>query len=274
MGKKMKLGVRAHDYGKHTPTELANILKKEGFQAAQLAIMKAIAGVDDFLAVPEICFEEIQEAFTKNDIEISVLGCYIDPALLDQKDRLAQVAIFEKYLEYSLKVGAKLVGTETSGFAYEEADRKKVYEFLTDSVLRMVDKAEKIGAVVGIEPVASHTLNTPELTFELIQRVNSDHLKIVFDPINLITLNNVKEQEKLWKNCFDAFGKDISVLHLKDFVIKENMMVPTLLGEGLFEYEYLFQWLRKNKPELSILREEINPVTALQDIEFMKKIIV
>ncbi len=269
----MRIGVRAHDYGKNTPKDLAHILSKEGFGAAQLAISKAIIGVNDYLEVTDVHLSDIKEEFEQNNIEISVLGCYIEPSLRDEKERLKQVAIFEKYLEFSLKVNAKLVGTETSRFSYEESDRNNVFHILEDSVLRMIDKAQNIGAFVGIEPVAVHTLNSPELTHKLIQRVNNKHLKIIFDPVNMITLTNMHEQDKLWKDCFQAFGQEINVIHLKDFIVKDGQMIPTLLGEGLLEYEYLFEWLHKNKPDISILREEINPLTASKDIQFMKRIV-
>ena len=41
----MKIGVRAHDYGCHTPKELARILKEAGFECLQLALNKALTGM-------------------------------------------------------------------------------------------------------------------------------------------------------------------------------------------------------------------------------------
>lgn len=43
----MKIGVRAHDYGKMEIEELAEVLHKEGYQAAQLALPKAFKGLNN-----------------------------------------------------------------------------------------------------------------------------------------------------------------------------------------------------------------------------------
>ena len=44
---------------------------------------------------------------------------------------------------------------------------------------------------------------------------------------------------------------------------------PTLLGEGVLDYTAVSAWLHANKPDMYLLREEMNPETARQDIEFM-----
>ena len=44
----MKIGCRAHDYGKHPAQELALILHNAGYQAAQVAVPKAIEGINDY----------------------------------------------------------------------------------------------------------------------------------------------------------------------------------------------------------------------------------
>ena len=44
----MKIGVRAHDYGKMEIERLAAVLHDEGYQAAQLALPKAFSGIDTY----------------------------------------------------------------------------------------------------------------------------------------------------------------------------------------------------------------------------------
>lgn len=266
----MRIGVRAHDYGKHSPLDLAVTLREAGFEAAQLAIPKAIQGIDTFSQITPEVLEDIKISFAKNNIDISVLGCYIEPALLEKTARNEQVGIFLKALEYSKIIGAKLVGTETTHFTYEETKRKEVFELLLDSVLRMIEKAEKIEAVVGIEPVAAHTLDTPELTYQLLEKVKSDKLKIIFDPVNLLTLENIGKQKEVWKVCFEAFGTSIEAVHAKDIILQDNAFKPVVLGEGIVEYTSIFEWLKKHTPDISILREEANPITAHKDISFIK----
>lgn len=44
----MKYGCRAHDYGSFTAQELARTLADQGYNAAQLAMPKAIRGIADY----------------------------------------------------------------------------------------------------------------------------------------------------------------------------------------------------------------------------------
>lgn len=270
----MRIGARAHDYGKHSAYELSKQLREAGFEAAQVAIPKCIEGIENFGQITPAVLEDVRESFQKNNIDISVLGCYIEPSLLEKEARLAQVGNFLKALEYSKVLGAGLVGTETTNFKLEESQRQDVFELLVDSVLRMVEQAEKLDAIVGIEPVAKHTLNTPALTYELLERVKSDKLKIIFDPVNLLTLQNMNDQPKLWKECFEAFGSKIEAVHAKDVIIQDGGFKPVVLGTGIVEYAPIFEWLNTNKTHISILREEVNPVTAAQDIEFLRNGII
>ncbi|WP_070001045.1 sugar phosphate isomerase/epimerase family protein [Cellulosilyticum sp. I15G10I2] len=270
----MRIGVRAHDYGKNTPEGLVTKIKEVGFEAVQLAIPKAISGIDTFDQITPELLKKIHEVFKKSDIELSVFGCYIEPALLDKEARMGQVSRFLKALEYSKTIDALLVGTETTHFTTDESERPKAFEALVDSVQRMVEKAEEIDAIVGIEPVSVHTLNTPELTYKLLQRVKSNHLKIIFDPVNLLTFENSKNQEGLWKECFEAFGAEIEAIHVKNVIIENNAFKHVLLEDGLVDYQFLFNWFNTHKSHVSVLRENADPQTAYRDVAFLKQKIV
>ena len=61
----------------------------------------------------------------------------------------------------------------------------KQFDILTDSVCRLAEQAEKFGVFAAVEPVHVHTMNSPELTYELIRRVASPNLKIIYDPVTV-----------------------------------------------------------------------------------------
>ena len=60
-------------------------------------------------------------------------------------------------------------------------------------------------------------------------------------------------------------------MHIKDFCLDDNRgYVPARLGEGVIEYDTIIQWLRNHKPDMYLLREEMNPKSAREDIAFLK----
>jgi sugar phosphate isomerase/epimerase len=269
----MLIGVRAHDYGRNTPKELVSKLQKDGFEAVQLAIHKAILGVEQFEQITDELLVMIREDFKEGGIAIPVLGCYVEPSLLDKEKRLLEVERFYKGLAYSKVIGARLVGTETTTFVYPEDMRKAAFEGFMDSILRMVERAEKLDATVAIEPVHTHTLNTPELTFKMLQSIKSDKLKIIFDPVNMLSVDRVEDQKLLWKECFEAFGESIETLHIRDMVVENNEKKLVPLGTGIVDHAYLFEWLHQHKPHIAILKEGFDPQTGHLDIAFLNKII-
>lgn len=270
----MKIGARAHDFGRMSESELPKVIKDAGFEAVQLALTKAIIGIDNFSDITYSHIDKIREEFHKNNLEISVLGCYIEPSILDNEKRLKNVEIFKKGIEQAKSLGVSVIGTETTRFDINSEDeREKMFQILKDSVLRMVEKAEKENITIGIEPVADHTLNNASLTRRLLDEVNSDKLKVIFDPVNLILSHTVKDQEKIYNETFNLLGEDILIVHLKDVVIENNEKKWRNIGKGIVNYNFIFSWLNQNKPNIRLLREHVKVDSYEYDLEAIKSFI-
>ena len=87
-----RIGCRAHDYGKLPAAALAATLRAKGYNAAQLAMPRAIAGIEDFSHITDKQLAEIRTAFAAQDVEISVLSCYQDLSAPDADTRLLKNA--------------------------------------------------------------------------------------------------------------------------------------------------------------------------------------
>ena len=61
-------------------------------------------------------------------------------------------------------------------------------------------------------------------------------------------------------------------MHIKDFTLDEKGEYrPALLGEGVIQYETISKWLHENRPDMYLLREEMNPAEAQREIGFLKR---
>lgn len=272
----MKIGLRAHDYGKRSLEELFSKISNDGFHEIQLAIPKAIQGVNSLDDVSEALLESIKVAMQRYDMSIAVFGCYVELGYLDAVERQKQVDRFLKGMDFAKYLGATCIGSETTHFSMDSTneERKIAFEGLVDSVKQIVKKGEEIGLDVAIEPVALHTLNTPELTKELLERVPSERLKIIFDPVNLLTAENIAEQEVLWDRAFECFGHKIIALHMKGTRLNEmGELEKANLQDNVANFKRITSWLKENRPEITVLREEINPEQANADRDFMNELI-
>lgn len=173
----MKIGVRAHDYGKMEIEKLARVLKSEGYHAAQLALPKAFAGIDSYADIMPSHLERIRKAFEENEIEIPVFGCYMDLGNPDPQVRSNAVKTLKQCLAYSREIGAKMVGTET---AYPRLNReeKEIWRpYMMDSIKRVMEEAVRLDVKLAIEPVYWHPLENVDVVLDVMDQIgDEEHL--------------------------------------------------------------------------------------------------
>ena len=96
---------------------------------------------------------------------------------------------------------------------------------------------------------------------------------MIFDASNLLQFPDTTDQKSYWSEWLAQTGKYIDAMHMKDFTLDaEGNYCPALLGEGVIQYETIAQWLHENRPDMYLIREEMNPAAVQRDIAFMKKI--
>lgn len=272
----MYVGLRAHDYGKLPLEELFKRITEDGFHAIQLAIPKAIEGINSLDDVDEKLLEEIKAAMEKYDMAIPVFGCYTELGHRDPVERQKHVDRFLKGMEFAKFLGARCIGSETTNFPLDgsEEDRKEAFEGLVDSVKQIVKKGEEIGLDVAIEPVAKHTLNTPALAKELVERVPSERLKFILDLVNLLTADNIHRQDEILDECFELWGDKIWALHMKGIKLNaEGELEKATFEENEANFGKVIDWVKVNMPETTVLREEIVPGHAKVDYAYMTSLI-
>jgi sugar phosphate isomerase/epimerase len=157
---------------------------------------------------------------------------------------------------------------------------EEAYGALVPVVAELVAEAERFGVIVGIEGVAHHVLNSPRRIKRLIDDVKSANLQIVFDPVNLLSRENYREQDRVMKESFELFGERIAVVHAKDFVAEGEgglKQVRTGAGRGGvsaeagLDYGVLMRWLRERKPGIAILLEEASEGTAEGCMNYLRR---
>lgn len=272
----MKIGIRAHDMERAPLEELVQNINKKGFQCTQLALQKAIDefNVDKEALTPGLAFY-IRDIFRKYNVDIAVLGCYLNMANPDNIERKDTLDTYKAHIRFASLLGCGMVGTETGAvnreYRYEEANHsEKALQILIENLKYVVEYGEKMGVIIGMEPVFFHIVSDIERTYKVIQAVNSPNLQIIFDPVNLLSYQNYKNQEDIMKGAFELFGKDIAAIHAKDFKVEGQEIRSYVSGEGLLNYGLLLSLIKKHKPYIHVLLEDTTPSNVLQTKEFVE----
>ncbi len=276
--KNLNIGVRAHDFSPGTPEQVALELSQYPISCVQLALPKSFPFIEDD---PELLTEAFARrtarAFADQNLQIGVLGCYINPVHPDPASREASLSWFEKHLELAASFGCNIVGTETGS---RNADctfhpdnlTGSAFDDLVESVSRLAATAEKYQVNVGIEGVAyHHIINSPERMAEMLKQVNSPYMKVIYDPVNLYPQIMMAKQEDELDKSFDLFGDAIVAFHSKDFVLNNHNKEGDLpSGTGSMNHHYLLRWIQNNTPDVPVILENTNCNNVSSVLNFMQ----
>ncbi|MCD8121080.1 MAG: sugar phosphate isomerase/epimerase [Clostridiales bacterium] len=275
----MNYGMRCHDICKKGDIDtVLDAVKENGIHQIQLALGKSFAGYNFEAGHYSPGFAHmIADKLKARDIHVAILGCYINPTDPDETRRKASIAKFIEHLKYCKIIGADMVGTETGRYSSDfhvcpETYTETCYNLLLKSMWEIVDAAEKLGVTVGVEAVHDHTLYSPEMMRRFLDDIDSPNVEAIFDPINLISAENYTNQEAVIGRAFDLYGDQISMVHMKDFVMVDGEPQFARVNDGLFHYEPCLKWLKQNKPYITILLESADPKRYDRDVAYLQKI--
>ncbi|EME8244504.1 sugar phosphate isomerase/epimerase [Enterococcus faecium] len=259
----LNITIRGHDLSEvQTIEDLAEKTKEQGIHTLQLALG---------LSFPEIpsgtneinsgMGNYVKRVLEKQEVTVGILSCYINMIHPDLTIREELLTKFEQYLRYASSFGSSMVASETGcvlpEIQYtEENFTDEAFAEAVSVIRRLVKAGEKYQMMVGIEPGLNHPVYSLARVEQLIQAVDSDYLGIILDPTNLITSSDYQEQVQLVEESFERFGEKICAVHLKDFRVEQEKIVPVNLGDGVIEYTKIKEIIMKNRPYLYVVLEE------------------
>ncbi|WP_148248990.1 sugar phosphate isomerase/epimerase [Enterococcus faecium] len=259
----LNITIRGHDLSEvQTIEDLAEKTKEQGIHTLQLALglsfPEILSGTNE---INSGMGNYVKRVLEKQEVTVGILSCYINMIHPDLTIREELLTKFEQYLRYASSFGASMVASETGcvlpEIQYtEENFTDEAFAEAVSVIRRLVKAGEKYQMMVGIEPGLNHPVYSLARVEQLIQAVDSDYLGIILDPTNLITSSDYQEQVQLVEEAFERFGEKICAVHLKDFRVEQEKIVPVNLGDGVIEYTKIKEIIMKNRPYLYVVLEE------------------
>lgn len=256
----MFVGTRGHDFDANSIEELAKKCKEFDIHHIQLALKKSVADFEEGRFTPEYA-RSIGDELRKNDIRVSVLGCYINPSETDEEQLKKNLDFFVENLHYAKYIGADMVGLET-GFVGKTIDIEKnrteeAYQYLLKNMKYLCQEAEKLDVMIGIEGVHCFVIHSPQMMRRLIDDLNSKNVCVIFDPVNYIDLTNFKKQNEIFDKHFELLGDITAVMHLKDYKWDGDTLSYEYPNKGLLNTAELVKKMNSYKPDIPVILEEV-----------------
>lgn len=277
----LSVGVRLHDLPEGTVEERIRMAGKLGFSCIQLPskVLYKSFGINRSGLTHELA-DHLREVLDTNGVQVAVLGCYKNLATPDRQQLTDNFAEYEACLNFAQMLGGCPVGTETGRPNAQNcvADDRMTDEALDafmDGLARVCECAEAVGGQILIEPGWNEIVNTPGRCREVLERVPSPALGVIYDPVSLLHPTIVGEASEQVSRMLHLCGSKIRVLHAKDYEIVDNedqdgwcdgsgsrLVCHGACTCGNFDFEAIAAWAAAARPGIMTVIENSTPSTV------------
>ena len=265
---KANIGLRLHDSKPGTLSERSLSAASQGFRCVHLALSKVLGSgfMDPMVFTPGLA---AHVRSSMNGLDIAVLGCYLNLCTPDESEYARTVEKYVAHLRLAPQISAGVVGTETgnpnTAYRYdpEHSHTDEALEMFIRRVEPVVKAAEKLSALLAIEPVYTHIVSTPKRARRVLDAVASPNLRIIFDPVNLLHPDNLSRRDEVIAEAIELLGKEIDIIHIKDYILREDgKMDSVAAGTGEMDFSAILRFAARIKPGIQMTLENTVPENA------------
>lgn len=258
-----RIGCRAHDYGENFIEFLSEMMAEDGYETTQLALKKALADVTDLGDKLNGDYAGyIRRHMSEHDLDISVLGAYLNYAHPDELTQDMNLALLKGHIRIAEAIGARMVGTETGSLdenykAHPDNHGEAAYIRFRDAIMKVMPLVAVSDTLMAVEAVSHHIIHTPKRMNRLVRDINHPALAVIFDISNLMTPDNLEQQDDIINEMFDLLEDRILVVHAKDFDFADGEKVILPLGQGQLNLDLLMNRVKASGQEIDVLAENV-----------------
>lgn len=243
----MRLGIFAKTFPGSHPDVVFKQAREAGYTEVQYNL--ACSGMPSMpLEISNAVLGDILVASKVNGLGIAaVSGTYnmIHPDLAVRKDGHARLEVLAAACK---GMGTNLItlctGTRDPKDQWKEHpdnDSPEAWADLLEAMGTVVEIAEKYGVYLGIEPELANVVNSAVKARKLIDTLQSDRIKIIFDPANLFEVASLHEQRNTVATAIELLADRIIMGHAKD---RHSDGKFATAGTGVLDYPYYLSRLQ------------------------------
>ena len=108
----------------------------------------------------------------------------------------------------------------------------------------------------------------------VLDEIGSPNLQILLDPVNLLNMENVDAREDVFAEAIELLGKDVAMIHFKDFLRKDagGQLAATGAGQGgMGDYRTILRFAKQEKPWVFATLENTTPENSVQCLQYLQK---
>jgi sugar phosphate isomerase/epimerase len=244
----VQLGIFSKTFEGTNPTELFAACRRAGYSGVQFNW--ACAGLSSLPhEIPAAAIMATADAAKENDVEIfAVSGTYnmIHP---NPATRAAGASSLNAIIESADKIGTNIItlctGSRDAGNQWRhhpDNGNPEAWKDLLISMEQAIRAAEENEVILGIEPEMANIVNSAETAVLLLDELQSNRIRIVFDAANLFEAANFDKRTQIIDEALNLLGDKIVIAHAKD---RRANGEPVAAGQGVIDYDRYIAGLRQ-----------------------------
>lgn len=247
----MKLGIFSKIFNDFTLDEAFGEIGKLGLDCIQFNMSNV--GLESLpQSVSDDIIKEIKTAKRKHKISIPVVSGTFntlelnEDLLFDKLDRFSVVLNAAHQLQIPfVSISTGSLNQDDFWSPHPENQSDKAWDLLFNSLDRMLKEAAELKITILIEPEQANVVQSATDALRLLEHYDSQYLKILYDPANLMTPEDEGNEINKIKSTLQQLHKHIAMAHLKDFSFEDGKIVYAAVGQGILPINLYLEALNK-----------------------------
>lgn len=271
-------------YYPHTVDEVIAEIQKDHFSCVQLDVsFKDIDAAKEILTKARA--NELRDKFRDTNLPVVAVSAYTNIIHHDKEQRRKNIDYIKMMMERALDLGSPYVASET-GTYHPESDwmwddrnaSEAAYEETAEIIYDIVKFGKEVGATFIVENYVNNVIGSIEQVQRLFADVNMPNLKLICDPTNYFTAENITDIDGQLRRIFDALADKMVIAHAKDIKQSDDTAVKQAdidadeshmfrgaggidlpaAGLGDLNYERYVSLLAKHHPNIPLIIEHVD----------------
>ena len=151
---------------------------------------------------------------------------------------------------------------------HSENTSPQAWEDLLSSMDAALHIAEEEGIILAFEPERANVINTAARGRALLDAMQSQHLKVIMDPANLIVSENKQHMHHILDEAFELLGEYIVLAHAKDIGPDNTFRAA---GSGILDYDYYLHHLEAATVEVPLIIHGLSEAQVDATVRFLRE---
>jgi sugar phosphate isomerase/epimerase len=270
-----RLGIFAKTFSRTSLEETLGAIASNGIQAVQFNLScVGLPTLPDAISQPEC--ERIRSAFDEAGLEMVAISGTFNPLTNDPARREDDLRRLDILASACPRFSTNLITLCSGTLDQQDMWRhhpgntsREAWSNMVAMMRRIAKIAEARDVVMAFEPETGNVVDSAQKARQLLDEIGSPRLRVVLDPANLFSPENVARRDEVVLEAFALLAPDISLLHGKD--ILPDGSGTTVPGLGILDYQTIFELIHRYGIDVPFILHGMREDQVMQSIAYIKQ---